>query len=609
MSEPVPWDDLAAACAPVIDTHLHGIGPRILTPERMAQLEPHRAVTLIGSCPAGHRLRVGAVMFADLIDRAVKVAGVVLAWGRVHPPGRPYTERGVTGVLVPCPHCPEQTAEQLACLRELRGTYDAEAPCTASCTQAYGPVCVCQCGGVNHGIDHDHAAPDEALPLSTEETMSAALSPAASGHSGDELEPIIEALGAAGVDYELGATDSLVVALPRAHLVVEPPVGLWCDGEPVEVKPGELVDRLFEQIKAAQTAAGASAPPAASGQSNVSRISVRRRTPSAVIDGAMAARPPGALWRAIRDELREAWPERDGVRLIESSRGGGSLTAFGGLAGRPPVSMTIHRDGRIVVPGKAGAERVERAVLDSVQSVADRRQVEAAVERVIELAVESNIIDRRDVPLTAWPAAWWSDEQATRPAWQAPPAPAASSTSGQSAATATAPSSPSSSSTTGRSGSTPSMGRDPNDDRTIDLEDAIDAQRPAWWRELDSVLDAESETQRRRRVGRAAKRRELRRWVPPADAPETAGWWSGKVGADGSTCEGNYGRERHGASVRLIVALWGCGFGVRPIGDVLELPKSVIGERLQEAAAERRHCEAVTVAELVDEHGLGGIQR
>lgn len=156
------WDHLKAACHRFdgIWTWCGETGPRVLSADDVGTLDRSRDTTLIGTCGAGHRLRVQAQLLGDWMtpDRAVRLAGVVLRWGMVQPPS-PRAKR-LRGVLVPCPHCPADT-EHLAVLQELRGTFDATKACTAACRRAYRPKCVCECGGVNHGMDYLDTA-DEA---------------------------------------------------------------------------------------------------------------------------------------------------------------------------------------------------------------------------------------------------------------------------------------------------------------------------------------------------------------------------------------------------------------------------------------------------------------
>lgn len=538
----------------------------------------------------------------------------------------------------------------------------------------------------------------------------------ATAQQADDLDPVVEALEREGIKYERVGGGTIEVETPSLCAFVDR-AGLWIDGDGIDLHPGETIaERLIAELRSARSIAPTGQPaPAASGQKGVSRIRVRRRTNSPVVDVAAPTEPPGPLWREVCDALREVWPRpREGVRLVVSEHAG-TITLFGSLASTRPKSMTLHRDGRIVVPGK-GSDRVAQVVADSPHRIVDRRAVEAVVERVVDIAVDEGLIQRRDVPTMWWPERWW--EEAERSWEEAAEMGASSSPTGR-LSPAAAARQPTSCSTgdaatryrtflgdlperarqfldlvrtrtrvsvdevvehfelgspktigglTGAVGrwagirsvtvpyavtsiegtrwwvwqgcpldgelldedlgvaeppappadeaparwtlpATVSHGRDPHDTRTIDLEDAIAEAGPAWRKRLAEVAPARGiDEQTRRRHGRARKRRDAQRWVPPATAPERGGWSAGAgIDANG-TVRGSWGsadgRERHATPVRLLVALWAIGLGVRAIAEVVGIPKSCIGDRLKEAEGERPFCELVEVEQLVDEYDL-----
>jgi len=47
---------------------------------------------------------------------------------------------------------------RLAEFRPYKGPIETDHPCDIRCTSAKGPLCNCQCGGLNHGADHGIAS-------------------------------------------------------------------------------------------------------------------------------------------------------------------------------------------------------------------------------------------------------------------------------------------------------------------------------------------------------------------------------------------------------------------------------------------------------------------
>lgn len=382
--------------------------------------------------------------------------------------------------------------------------------------------------------------------------------------------------------------------------------GPFPDGDALAAKAIEVMRSIIASAPATSVRVAASGrtgqhghlPPAASDTPIAQpprRVRVTRRTHSVLLDG----QAPGATWETVVASLREALADAP-VNLRSTPS---VFTIFAGLDGAgPPRSISLHREGRIVVPSRGG-DTVTAVVADTPSPAADARIIEDAVSAVLSAAAEAGVIRRSDIPLMHWPTVWW-DREAER----VPLSPAAIELFARASGT------PEPAPRAASHGTAPAPAGQPERAASHGEEEEPKGREepcaPQWLLRLVDVVVAESWEQTVRRLGRVLKRRDAVRWVPPVDAPAILPRSQrGGVTADGTIVVDwlTPPNPRRDAPVRLLVALWACGLGVRVIGQVVAMPKTVVAERLREAEAQRRFCEAVDVEALVKEHGLAPI--